>query len=347
MKPEELDELFRRGLAGQPAPPPRPTAWATVQQRMAATPDADAEDELPAFLRTGVPAAPALMTPAAPLMTAVRGGGALARTTSATPGAAAWWQRPALRAAAAVVLLVGGGVLVLRENTPDSDPMVAVAPTSVPAVAFLQPNSLAAASDAAPVAPTATVAAAPTAPVVAENSAENSAETLVNRPVTAPTPASSREVAPVVAAAPRRVARRSPVSMAQQADPATAVAFAAADSVPRVANLLAEAVMEITIRPAAGAQPAAGYAQPATFARTVAGVDGTDAEGRVAVEGEVGRWVSRATGRELRITSPHTLLRRASGRMRDLLDRADHTTDGQLTLETSLAGRPIRKTISL
>ena len=78
MKPEELDELFRHGLAGQQAPP-RPGTWASIQQRMqaeAGAADAADADELPAFLRrpTAGTAAEARLVP---LMTASRGGAPL------------------------------------------------------------------------------------------------------------------------------------------------------------------------------------------------------------------------------------------------------------------------------
>ncbi len=388
MKPEELDDLFRRGLSEQHAPP-RPNAWAAIQQRMNASADAAAgdDDDLPAFLRNGAPttAAPA----PAPFMTAARGGAAL-RQPTASLTAISWWQRPAVRVAAAVLLLVGGGTVAIQHVEPlHSSPSVAVlAPTSL-APAALAPAALAPAAtteQAVASTETASVGAPATAPsesVKAVEAQSTSGVEAVAQVASAPAASTTEQHTARVQKAFRQAA--TPTALASnlrvtdalihdhllcevqhcracdvieekigstrfrslRAD-ATAELVARNNTVrrneaTRTADLLTDAVVEVTIRPAAdpnAAAPAAAFVSN----RAMAEADETVEIGG----GTVGQLVSKAAGRrQFRVPSANTLIRRASGRVLEILDRADHTADGQLTIETNLAGREVMKTISL
>ncbi len=355
MKPEELDELFRRGLADQQSPP-RPSAWADVQQRMAtaaaAAADDDADDELPAFLRSSEIAAPR----AAPFMTASRGGGALGAARPA-PMAAPWWQRPALRAAAAVLLFVGGGALMVQQNATEIEEGYSTITGATSPVRDVL-NTVAVAPSASSVRPAALTTMTPPSSVTpnAPNALKNApAETAtegpsvamaveVKAPVTAS--ASARTGSVVASASARRTSRAAAASATTSAAPTRPVAEEVAGTNP-AADPLNEAVIEITIRPAPEAVAhSAGFRN--VSANDLADRTATaDDERNLPVDGNVGQWVARATGRELRIANPHSLLRRALGQVRQRLDGADDRADGQLTLETNVAGRPIRKTISL
>ncbi|MBC7446453.1 MAG: hypothetical protein H7330_00160 [Hymenobacteraceae bacterium] len=360
MKPQELDELFRRGLADQQVPP-RPTAWAAIQQRLhAAGPTTDGaaveDDVLPNFL-LGAP-----MQPAAPVpfMTASRGG-----DTLAVAPVAAWWQRPALRAAAAVVLLVGGGALALRSGLADADePEVAVTaatevqpmsvtplsltsePVSYPKSATSVAVAMPAESESAAPLPTAQAprAATPERPVMAATVAVTRAATPTPTPAVRHRTTSAHkalDAAVLAAAAPPRAAADSQAVSRR----AMVVAGRSAAKMPPSSLTVGE-VADATVAstaPSVTASPSHGFVNVRRDDLRVADEDET-----IEVDGGmVGQFVARATGRPARITSPNALLRRGAGRVRELLDRADHTTDGQLTIETHVAGRAVRKTISL
>jgi hypothetical protein len=353
MKPEELDDLFRRGLSEQHAAP-RPNAWAAIQQRMtdAAQSDADDDDDLPAFLRGEVPS---VGTPApAPFMTAARGGAAF-RAPAATL-TVSWWQRPIVRAAAAVVLLIGGGALAIQHIEPlhSAPATLAIAPTSL---APTNPTTVTPPTQAPTTTPT-PVAEQPSASLAVAATTPQAAEPVALAAVAAPVQstaivAQTKTMAPV-----RHVAHNKTVGVAKSSEAAFASrstdaadtteasaakwASAARRKAARTADLLpADDVLEVTIRPAV--EPAPEMA--ASFASNRM----TQADETVEIGGgTVGQLVSRAAGRRSGgIISPNALFRRASGRVLEILDRADHSADGQLTIETSLAGRPVRKTISL
>lgn len=387
MKPEELDELFRRGLADQQLPP-RPSAWAAVQQRLAAPDASDATaataDSLPAFLRNGASVAPppASLTRPVPLMTASRGGAALPTGGVTAPATGGWWQRPAMRAAAAVVLLVGGSLL-LRTNPDPSDSAGSAVPEVATAVEDIAPAAFAptTAAEEAPVTSvihgvTNDVAAADAPPSDAEITPETTTATPVAftalrtlPAVRAAAPTATRQdtrlsVSKIGGASTRHATRHlahaapAPVQVATAAPlrRTTADSQAIAAHTARVRRQAASAASGLTVGEAADATLAAASPAPAPhgFVNVRRGdlrpsytADVADDETIEVDGGTIGQLVARATGRPMRITSPNALLRRGAGRMRELLDRADHTVDGQLTLETSVVGRSVRKTISL
>lgn len=394
MKPEELDELFRHGLAGQQAPP-RPGTWASIQQRMqaeAGAADAADADELPAFLRrpTAGTAAEARLVP---LMTASRGGAPL--QSGAAPSlvarvAAAWWHRPALRAAAAVVLLVGGGALLVRTDADEAADTATVALTDLPATAL--------------------------APAEAPRSARPRPERALGSPAALPAALASATTA---SEAPTEAPCEPTPNPARphRSQPATGYAFVGqgiTDAVisehltcadhrcgtcdriehkigpARFRSLRAEAAAQVVARlktphrsapavPAGGARPdsqavaLAPRQQPAATSSGLTVGEAADASlaeapaahGFVSVPreeinvpaddddaieldgGAIGQFVTRATGRPARISSPNALLRLGAGRVRALLDRADNTPDGQITIQTNIVGKQVRKTISL
>ncbi len=393
MTPEELDELFRRGLADQQTPPP-PTAWAAIQHRLNAAAPEDEDEALPAFLlRT-----PAPQPVAPPLMTAARGGAA---RTAATPGA--WYQGPALRAAAAVVLLVGGSALVLRSGladevatdaatavvaliTPDAPPVAMPRTLAAPAAdAELTATSAVAAAHAAPAAAEAQVGpdleASPEAPgqpqavtaafAVAAAGTEpatavlrHRAATTAGAPATAGYPAaraaSRRGLRPAAGMAPGMVATvptQRPAADSQAYASRTALATTArppttTTSSASAASLTVGEAADAALAAARTAAPAHGFVsvRAADLPRARSFDDNDDDDDNATIEvggGTVGRLVARATGRPARIASPNALLRRGAGHVLDMIDRADNTADGQLTIETRVVGRPVRKTISL
>lgn len=392
MKPEELDELFRHGLAGQSAPPSG-RAWDLVQQRLRETPATDEADELPAFLRGGSP--PLAAKP--PMMTASRGGAAGSLSSS-------WTQRPLWRAAAVAILALGSALAYQHQvasttAAPEGPAVAAVAPARPLRSISNQPKQaaplenvselaagLAATATSAPSltsrAISSTVADAPATPAPASTTTDPNAaidrsafertgdnvalasldvtEALIGehlhcqdgscteceaieqkighakfyqlraeaanalvarvkeeRRAPAATPGTGFALASTRPAARRPAPHRTaPVAVPNSDAPEALCTEAAA---PTETVIATSGDWELVIRPVAPAPPA----EPATNSQTAC------------------RHPNQS------VTSPNDVLRRAGDHLRTLLDRADRTRDGRLTIDTEVAGRPVRKTISL
>lgn len=349
MKPEELDELFRRGLADQQLPP-RPQAWDSIQQRLRAP--IGEEDELPAFLRK----APEPV--ATPAMTASRGGGGNMTIS--------WHQRPMWRAAAVAVLAVGGLLAQHQLRQADSAaPTMAVAerPTPIPTPATplptRQPATQVAVAVAAPNAtrptasvptpaphyqePTAAAVAAVTPALIRQHllcedhncqqcdlieqqlgparfrnlRTEAAAELLARNGLKVVVDQPTGQGFALASAAARRPSSHPALPPSPVIEPKPAPHALPADVAP-----LADAVVEVKIVP---------EELPAETEMPVV----------VATENQ------DAISPNRRSLRPADVLRRATERLLERIDRADHLSDGRLTIDTRVAGRPVRKTISL
>lgn len=366
MKPEELDELFRRGLADQQHPP-RPQAWESIQQRLHAP--IGEEDELPAFLRK----AP---EPVAtnPMMTASRGGGGNMSIS--------WHQRPMWRAAAVAVLAVGG--LLAQQQLHQAEPaasMMAVAPAPVrptetaPTTPAIEPQNVV----PAVVAVAEPNAALPTAERQPEVSATASAPSRQERVgyALAATQVTSDLIHEHLLCSDRQCTDCDRIE--QQIGPARFRNLRA----EAAAQLLARTGMKVVIdqpnnqgfalassgasrsnRRSSGNSPALRTPlEPEPVVIPEAVVPDKDPLADAVVEVKivpdevyidqaeapvvVAADAQSATSRRFSIPRPREVLRRASERMRDMIDRADHRSDGRLTIDTHVVGRPVRKTISL
>jgi len=367
MKPEELDELFRRGLAEQNLPP-RAQAWDSIQQRLRAP--IGEEDELPAFLRQSPP------SPAP--MTASRGG-AGSLTIS-------WYQRPVWRAAAVAVLAVGTLLaqhqLSQHAAKPADTPAplaLATAPDRQPATQptlLPDPEPVAAPQPAAhqaiarePAQPAATPSPEPSfpqEPVGLALAAVDVTPDLIHEHLLCPDRRCSdcdlieQKIGParfrsLRADAARELMARNGVRSPRPASDGFALASASRPSrrafVPGpAARPHAQPVPEVAPAPAAPAPDAftdalAEAPAPEALPGSEVTVAGQPAE--ESPETQTAQLATRTEERSGTGVRPRDVLRRASERMRSLLDGADHTNDGRLTIEKRVAGRPVRKTISL